>query len=206
MRKWQIVKCNQSNGLYLAFATGLFVIFSLLFIQCQKKIEESPDISQLIVDPEVEVVDSVVISLIDSLGVMFRIVSPLMIRTFHNRSLLEEHPNGFQVFFYNNKEQTGSKITAGYAHVDHETSLANLEELVKIESENGDVLETSDAIWNIHHGTLRTDKFIRIIEAAGDTTYGFGLEANQDFTRFKIKRGFAGKRQFQNIMDKLNPN
>ena len=196
---------KKTDTVRLVFVPVLLFISCFFFFQCQKKIEERPEMARLIVDPEVEVADSVVISRIDTLGLTFRIVSPLMIRTFHNRTLLEEHPNGFEVFFYNNKHQTGSKISAGYAHIDHEQSLATLEELVKIESENGDILETSDALWNTQYGTLRTDKFIRLIEAAGDTTYGFGLEANQDFTRFKIKNGFAAKRQFQNIMNKLTP-
>lgn len=171
-------------------------------IGCHSASVDDQNINDLITDPDVEIVDSVVISRIDSLGLMYRIISPLMVRSFHNRTYNEEHPKGFEVIFYDNQQETESSVSAGYANIDDQY-LANLRDDVIIKSEKGDVLETTQITWDILHRKLDTDKLIRLIEASGDTTYGFGLVANEDFSRFTIKRGFAGKRQFRNIRDRL---
>ena len=185
----------------LTFHIMIVILFSLL--SCRNSDEDQTAFENEIVDPEVEIVDSVVISRIDSLGLAYRINGPKMVRSFIKRQNIEEYPEGLKVTFFNNKEITQSSISSGYASVDN-NGVVTLKNSVKIISEKGDQLETSFLVWDQYNRKLVTDKLIRLIESSGDTTYGFGLEASEDFSRFQIKRGFAGKRQFQNITERLN--
>ena len=84
-----------------------------------------------------------------------------------------------------------------------ENGIITLRGDVVIKSDRGDMLETSHLLWDQYHRKIETDKLIRLIQTSGDTTYGFGLVADEDFSSFQIKNGFAGKRQFQNLRQKL---
>ena len=170
---------------------------------CSSHDNSQSSINDEVIDPEVEIVDSIVISRVDSLGLVYRIDAPKMKRTLAKRQAIEEYPQGLKVTFFDNKEITQSSISAGYASVDINL-VVTLKDNVKIISEKGDQLETSFLIWDQYNHKLETDKLIKLIESKGDTTYGFGLEASEDFSRFQIKRGFAGKRQFQNIKERLD--
>ncbi len=182
-----------------------WVLLIMVFVgsYCNDPVEEERSLNNLIIDPEIEIVDSLVISWIDSLGLLYRITSPRMIQSFHDRAFNQEFPEGFEVNFYNKSGLKALSISAGYANMD-EKGIMTLKNDVYIKSENGDVLETSFLIWDTYNRILKTDKLIRLIQAHGDTTFGFGLEANQDFSRFRIKNGFAGTRQFRNIKEQLN--
>lgn len=154
-------------------------------------------------DPKIVIIDSIVESRIDSLGLMYRVVSPKLINTFENNQFLYEYPEGLEVQFFNKQEGKNSGIVAGYAFIDGQ-GVAHLKNGVIIRSQNGDELATSQLVWDQYHAILHTDKLVRLIQTSGDTTYGFGLTADQDFTSFRIKKGFVGKRHFQNDNDVIS--
>lgn len=183
----------------------ILIILTLGLLSCGRENNPIPYSTDDVIDPDMEIIDSVVISRIDTLGLQYRISSPKMIRTFFNRQVHEEFPFGFEVVFYNKKEVTQSSISSGYASIDN-NGIITLKEKVKIVSEKGDQLETSFLLWDQYNQQLESDKLIRLIESSGDTTFGFGLVASEDFSRFQIKKGFAGKRQFQNMKERLNLN
>jgi LPS export ABC transporter protein LptC len=55
--------------------------------------------------------------------------------------------------------------------------------LTTIENER---LETEELIWDEKTAKVYTDKFVKVTKP-GEIIYGFGLEANQDFSYWKIK-------------------
>ena len=179
-----------------------FVICLLGLSGCKDNLEAREIDDLLLIDPEVEIVDDVVMSRIDSLGLVYKLSSPRLIISFYNRVINEEYPEGVEIEFYDKANKTNSSISAGYAFV-NEKGVTTLKKDVHIISEKGYELETSHLIWDRYYRKIETDKMIRLIKASGDTTYGFGLEANEDFSRFRIKKGFADKRQFQNLSQRM---
>lgn len=184
----------------IEFVIYLFLAFCVLASCNKSKTERVLD--DLLVDPDVEIVDSIYSSRLDSSGLVYELFSPRAIVSFHNRVFLREYPKGLEIKFYNKNNIDQSTISANYAEVDNH-GLASLKGDVIIESEKGDRLETSHLLWDQRYRTLQTDKLIRLIQITGDTTFGFGLEANEDFSRFSIKNGYAGKVQFDDLKTKL---
>jgi len=180
----------------------LLTIFVISLISCNNGNEENIEDLGNNIDPDQEIVDDVVISRIDTLGLKYKLTSPRLVLSFHNRIHNEEYPQGLNIQFYNQKNESQSSISAGYAHVD-ENGIITLKQDVVIKSDRGDMLETSHLLWDQYHRKIETDKLIRLIQTSGDTTYGFGLVADEDFSSFQIRNGFAGKRQFQNLREKL---
>ena len=46
-------------------------------------------------------------------------------------------------------------------------------------------LETEELVWDEKSGKVRTEKFVKVTQP-GEIIYGFGLEADQDFSYWKI--------------------
>ena len=66
-------------------------------------------------------------------------------------------------------------------------------------------LETPELIWDESKRIVYTDKLIRITQAErGDTTFGFGFQANENFTRFEIKKKVQGKINTALLSEELN--
>ena len=180
----------------------VFFCFSIiLFYQCD--FNENIEINEEgIVNPDIEVVDSIYITRIDSTGLVYELNSPKMMIYYKDRVTHEEYPDGLDIVFHNKSRNSNSLISANYAYVD-ENGLTTIRGDVLMQSDQGDRLETSYLLWDQKNGTLETDKLIRLIQTSGDTTYGFGLIANEDFTRFQIKNGYAGKVKFDDLKAKL---
>ncbi|MBK8051862.1 MAG: LPS export ABC transporter periplasmic protein LptC [Saprospiraceae bacterium] len=66
-------------------------------------------------------------------------------------------------------------------------------------------METSELIFDEIERIVYTEKLVRITNPIkGDTTYGFGFKANQDFTRFEIKKKVQGKINVSEIVPVLD--
>tara|TARA_B100000497_G_C7600664_1_gene360929 strand:+ start:196 stop:765 length:570 start_codon:yes stop_codon:yes gene_type:complete len=178
----------------------LSLIFSL-FCRCKEPLDEIVS-EEGQVDPGIEIVDSVYMTRIDSTGLLFELTSPRMIVSFTDNSTNEEYPAGLDIVFHNKSNNSKSLISADYAFVD-ENGLTTIKGDVLIQSEKGDRLETSHLLWDQQFRTLQSEKMIRLIQATGDTTFGFGLNANEDFSRFQIKNGYAGKVKFDDLKSQL---
>ena len=70
----------------------------------------------------------------------------------------------------------------------------------------GDALKTTGILWDETNQTLKTSKFVQLIQAdSRDTIYGFGFEAEDDFSRFQIIQ-LTGKGQFEDLTEDSGPN
>lgn len=110
-----------------------------------------------------------------------------------NGEALTEFPKGISTEFYDNNQNPSSWLVAKYAiRVDKGGSVTARDSVVLYNIE-GDKLETSELIWDEKEGIIRTDKFVRISQPMqGDTSYGYGFRAKQDFSEFEIGK-FSGK-------------
>ena len=58
---------------------------------------------------------------------------------------------------------------------------------VKVKNVNGDLLETEHLVWNEKTEMVYTEEFVKIT-TKDEVIYGEGLESNQDFTKYTIKK------------------
>ena len=56
---------------------------------------------------------------------------------------------------------------------------------VEVINEKGDKLNTEHLTYDMADGKLRSDEFVKIT-TADEIIYGTGLEANEDFSRYRI--------------------
>jgi len=73
---------------------------------------------------------------------------------------------------------------------------------VVVYNSRNDKLRTLELIWDENEKTISTEKAVKIMQPSiGDTLFGYGVIANEDFTRFEIKRNVSAIKNY----DKLEP-
>ena len=98
-----------------------------------------------------------------------------------------EITNGLKVQFFNTSGNKESELLAQYAKIDEEKNLMEVLNTVKLKNVNGDLLETEHLVWNEKKEILYTEEFVKIT-TKDEVIYGEGLESNQDFTKYTIKK------------------
>ncbi|MDA9774027.1 LPS export ABC transporter periplasmic protein LptC [Saprospiraceae bacterium] len=110
-----------------------------------------------------------------------------------NGEALTEFPDGIHTEFYDNNQKPTSWLVSKYAIRADKKGNVTARDSVVLYNAEGDKLETSELIWDEKEGIVRTDKFVRISQPMkGDTSYGYGFKATQDFSEFEIGK-FSGK-------------
>ncbi len=98
-----------------------------------------------------------------------------------------EITKGVKVQFFNPSGTKESELTAQYAKIDEEKNLMEAKNTVKVKNVNGDMLETEHLVWNEKTEMVHTEDFVKIT-TKDEVIYGKGLESNQDFTKYTIKK------------------
>ena len=98
-----------------------------------------------------------------------------------------EITKGLKMQFFNPFGGKESELTAQYAKIDEEKNLMEAKNTVKVKNIDGDMLETEHLIWNEKTEMVFTEDFVKIT-TKDEVIYGEGLESNQDFTKYTIKK------------------
>ena len=94
---------------------------------------------------------------------------------------------GLKVDFFNDSLKVESTLTARSARYYPRSGNIIVRDSVVVVNRRGEKLQTEELIYNQNLERFYTEKFVRI--TTGDQiTYGEGMEANQDFTWFRIRR------------------
>ena len=88
--------------------------------------------------------------------------------------------------FFNTSGRKESELTAQYAKIDEEKNLMEVKYSYG-ENENGDILETEHLLWNEKTEMIYTEEFVKIT-TKDEMIFGEGLESNQNFTKYTIKK------------------
>lgn len=177
------------------FTTLLF----FLFICSCKQFSDVDGSEEEFTDYRKEIAENVEMLYSDSAVVKFRIVSPRMEKFLKDGVLIEEFPKGLKIDFFGPELKLISSISALYAQRVSEEGTLLLKDSVVIINAEGDRLETNSILWDELNHKLSTNKFVRLIKASNqDTLFGFGFEAQSDFSRFELQQ-FAGKRLYEKI-------
>jgi len=160
----------------------------LLFASCSTDINEVNAITDTSLT-KVEEAKFVKILYSDSANVKVRITADKMIRHLDKKNPRDEFPEGIFVEFLNPSGRANSWLKA-----DRATRYEKRHEVVAQGNANfyntkNETLTSTELIWDEEKQKLWTNKIVRIAQPMkGDTSFGFGFEANEEFNFFEIKR------------------
>lgn len=136
-------------------------------------------------DVAVELARDVEILYSDSAIVRVRVTGPVLLNYSEREDPRQEFPNGIRFDFLQADQSVRSSLTAKTAVRQQDKGLITARDSVVMETIKKEKLETEELIWDEKAGKIRTDKFVKVSQP-GEVVYGFGLEAEQDFSYWKI--------------------
>lgn len=136
-------------------------------------------------DTKVEVGHDVEILYSDSAIVRVRITAPTLLYYVERENPRQEFPDGIKVEFLTPELRVRSTLTSKFAVRQQEKGLVIARDSVILNTVEQEKLETEELTWNEKTAKITTEKFVKVTKP-GEVIYGFGLEANQDFSFWKI--------------------
>lgn len=133
----------------------------------------------------VEIARDVEILYSDSAIVRVRITAPTLLYYIERENPRQEFPDGIKVEFLNPNLQVRSTLTSKSAIRQQEKGLVTIRDSVVLTTVLQEKLETEELLWDEKTEKVYTEKFVKVTKP-GEVLFGFGLEANQDFSFWKI--------------------
>ena len=122
----------------------------------------------------------------DSGKIEIKLLAPELKRFSNVEEPYIEFPAGIKVVFYDKKQEPESRLTAKYAIYSETNELWEARDSVIAINNLGDTLNTELLFWDEKKELIYTNKFVKIT-TENEVIWGEGLEANQEFTDWKIK-------------------
>ncbi|MGB0881850.1 MAG: LPS export ABC transporter periplasmic protein LptC [Vicingaceae bacterium] len=121
-------------------------------------------------------------------NVKINITAPLMEEYgLEDENKYMEMKDGIKVLFYDSLMVVSSTLTANYAINRVGDRIMEAKDDVVVVNDKGEVLNTEHLVWLQDSSKIYTDEFVKI-QTADEIIMGEGMEANQDFTKWKIKK------------------
>ena len=140
----------------------------------------------------------------DSAQVRVRITANKMIRHLDRSSPRDEFPEGIYVEFLGESGRPYSWLEADRAVRFEKANEVIAQGNARFYNRKEEMLTSTELIWNENEQKLHTNKFVRITQPMkGDTSYGYGFEANEEFTQFEIKKKTSSVFNIENFKKNL---
>jgi LPS export ABC transporter protein LptC len=141
----------------------------------------------------------------DSAQVKVRITADKMIRYLDRSNPRDEFPEGIFVEFLGKSGNVYSWLTADRAIRYEKESEVVAQGNAKFYNRREEMITSTELVWNEGDQKLWTNKFVRITQPMkGDTSYGYGFEANEEFTQFEIKKKTSSIFNIEDFKEGLN--
>ena len=114
-----------------------------------------------------------------------------------------EFPEGVHVVFFDSLKQPESQLTSKYAISREVEKVMEAKRDVIVINEKGEILNTEHLIWDQANEKIFTEEFVKIT-TADEIIMGEGMEADQEFSHYKIKN-ITGTINVKNDEDNKNP-
>jgi LPS export ABC transporter protein LptC len=177
----------------------------LCYISCSAKVEDIDSLLSEGLRSDIERGKNIKIVYSDSAVVKIVIHAPMMERYSEYGNTKDVFPKGILLEFLNEDKIVYSWLKAETATREERTQKITAKGNVIFYNDKNEKLETPELIWDERERIVYTDKLVRITQAEkGDTTYGFGFKANQEFTRFEIKQKVQGKINVSDFVTAIN--
>lgn len=166
-------------------------MFSCLFLftlVCSGCVNDMDEVNALTKTNElpIETADSVRIIYSDS-ALLKVILDAKHLERFMGTDPYIEMTKGVHVRFYNNLGAIESELSSNYAISRENSDVMEAKENVVVVNKKGETLNTEHLIWEKKTEKIRTDEFVKIT-TEDEVIFGHGLESNQDFTKYRIKK------------------
>jgi LPS export ABC transporter protein LptC len=190
---------------YVVKTAFLLSLTMLSLYSCSNKPEEIDELLAADIRSGIERGKNIRIIYSDSAVVKAIIHAPVMERYNEPGNSKDVFPKGILLEFLDNNKVVKSWIKAESAVRDDKIKKIIAKGNVTCYDNENKKIETSELIFDEIERIVYTEKLVRITNPIkGDTTYGFGFKANQDFTRFEIKKKVQGKINVSEIVPVLD--
>jgi LPS export ABC transporter protein LptC len=163
---------------------GLILVFCCWLVACDPSLKRE-DVNYTQEDTQVEVGRDVEVLYSDSAIVRVRVTAPLLKNYIERGNPRQEFPEGVKVEFLNAYQKVENTLTAKTATRNPEKGTVIARDSVVMNTIKQERLETEELTWDEKTAKIHTDKFVKVTKP-GEVIYGFGLEAEQDFSYWKI--------------------
>lgn len=185
---------NQVMSVKYVWVVLYSVFFSCFIMSCSNKVEDIEELLAADLQSNIERGKNIRIVYSDSAVVKLVIHAPVMERCSEYSNSRDVFPKGILLEFLDEKKVVKSWIKAETAIREEKNHKITARGNVTCYDDENKKIETSELIFDEIERIVYTDKLVRITNPVkGDTTYGFGFKANQEFTRFEIKKKVQGK-------------
>jgi LPS export ABC transporter protein LptC len=158
---------------------GLFILF---FSSCESRKEL---VNEKLYEGPIFEMDSVFTKVSDSARIVMTLRANKE-RSFENQD--REWPDKLLLEYLNTDGEVKTTFKADYVYYTSKEDLYRAEGNVEVNSiENGDLLNTEELYWDPRKERFYTDRFVTI-KSEDEIHTGEGLDANQDFTYYKIMK------------------
>lgn len=182
------------NSRILTFPILIGIFTAGISSGCNNNIGEINDVVEATHKADTEWGKNIRIVYSDSAVVRLVIHAPIMERTIEHGNNKDIFPKGILIEFMNDNKVVYSWLKAESAIREDRTQKIFARGNVIFYNNKNEKMETPELVWDEKDRKVYTDKLVRITQAEkGDTTYGFGFTANQEFTRFEIRKKVQGK-------------
>ncbi|MDA8692937.1 LPS export ABC transporter periplasmic protein LptC [Saprospiraceae bacterium] len=152
----------------------------------------------------VEIAKDVEMLYSDSAQVSVIIKSPTLKRYTDQGETYDEFPDGLLVEFLDDNLNVSSWMRADYAIRKQTEEKIFVQKNVKLFNKVDDELLTDELIWDEGAEEIYTSKLVKINQPSkGDTSIGIGFRADQEFTRFEIKRNYSAIKNIDKLTEDL---
>ena len=183
--KTKLTSSNFSNPCSIFDIRYSIFFLAIFFLSaCENDLEEIKSVAT----PEelkYETMKNVELLYSDSAIIRVKVMGDKMFRYLDINTPKQEFPEGIKVDFFDPSGRTQSELTAKYALRFEKKNEINVRDSVVWKSKKMEKLETEELIWDEKLNKVYTKKFVKITRP-GEIVYGYGFEANQDFTRWEI--------------------
>lgn len=162
------------------------VLFMLAIVTgCQNKAE---DINELLVKINLteDKAEEVVIIFSEHGKVKARLFATEFIINEHAKPPFMDARKGLRIESYDDSTQLQSTLTAKYARYYMRQGNILIRDSILVVNKKGERLATEELVWNERLKKFYTEKFVQI-KTPTQVMFGDGLEANQDFTWYRIE-------------------
>jgi LPS export ABC transporter protein LptC len=166
---------------------GIWLLFAMAAFSCTNDMRDVMSIPRNKLSAS-QVGDSVTMLYTDSakLKVMLKTNRMLLF----NKNVAEPFTvltNGVYVTFFDEDERVSARLKAKYGVRYDQSRKMEAKFQVVVINTKGDKLETEKLIWDEYRKKIYTDAFVKITTSK-EIIMGNGMESNQDFTRYRIRK------------------
>lgn len=176
-----MVRVNRS--VIILFSVPVFSAFT--GISCRTDPKKAKEVTA-VHDVRTEFAKSVEILYSDSGKLRVKIMAPEL-RRYYTGNPYNEMSGGITVYFYDDSMHISSKLTAGRCVTYEKEEKMRVQDNVVLLSAKGEKLNAEELIWDEKAGRVYSDKFVKITTPE-EIVFGDGFEADQAFTRYKVKK------------------